>query len=417
MNSKFYRNKELLSLNTQRTHEKLFNFSNIVKFSFIVQKSLIPLDLELCKYCLQRGENNKDTRSYFDPFPPRPKNIYISTEESCRKYFWDDRKILYKRNLDISNCFEQSLRANLPESALELYGTYFNKISISKTVDRCVLHSIKMHAYQNTDSKIKFIKLLLKLRKLQDPFIEKFCSKYGLEFLRDLRHKSNDSNLVKAVLNMIDFEAWMTDNQDPEFLEDLLFHIRRSECNLNEGIEYKKDFINDCTVKKKFLDVEPFLKYKDSPHFTSESYRHLKTKMRRHLMGQAVKKAEYYLGRKRSLLLLQILWSFYNRTQPSASVALRLIWDSVPDAYISLKEFVLIFAASLSPITINMIYSFYTKAICQRSESNTPRSLQHYCKIAIRRALGSKKLWLPDAIKQIGFPPKVEAFLNLERSI
>ncbi|GBL73093.1 hypothetical protein AVEN_128246-1 [Araneus ventricosus] len=415
MISKPYRNKDVFAENPQRMHERLYNLSNIVKFSFIVQKSLSPLDLELCRFCLQRGENNKDTRSYFDPFPLSPKNTYISTEESCRKYFWEDRAIMYERNLDVSNCIEQSLRKNLPEPALESYGTYFNKLSISNTVDRCVLHNIKMHASENPDHKIKFIRMLVRLQKLQDPFIEQFWAKYVTEFLKDLRDRSNDSNLVKAVLKLIDFEAWMIDNQDPELLEDLLFHVRLSKCNLKEGIEYKRDFINECTIENKFMDVAPFLKYKDCPHFTSETYRHLKKKMRRHLMGQSMKKAEYYLGRKRSFLLLQILWFYYNQNYPSASVALHLIWESVPDAYISLREIVLIFAEFLSPVTVNKIYSFYTRAIGKSSESNNPRSLLHFCKTTIRRSLGSKKLWLPDAIKQAGFPTEIEQYLSLER--
>ncbi|GBN91249.1 hypothetical protein AVEN_212503-1 [Araneus ventricosus] len=104
----------------------------------------------------------------------------------------------------------------------------------------------------------------------------------------------------------------------------------------------------------------------------------------------------------------------HHRTE-AASEALRLIWCSVPDAYISFKEIKRAFRGVFSAEELKNMYGFYAAAVGEFYESVEPRSLQHLCSSVIRSTLRENQIWIPEGLRQTGLPKSFQSFLNLEK--
>ncbi|GBN44311.1 hypothetical protein AVEN_164389-1 [Araneus ventricosus] len=119
---------------------------------------------------------------------------------------------------------------------------------------------------------------------------------------------------------------------------------------------------------------------------------------------------------KRGSLLLHLYWSYLNRSRNFLAVSdsLRIIWNSVPEAFLCHEEIESAFKEEgFSPKEIEDIYKFYSEAVEEFPSKVQPRSLKHYCRVVIRRRLWKCGLWLPEGIRQSGLPPKLQAYLNL----
>ncbi|GBN70323.1 hypothetical protein AVEN_206111-1 [Araneus ventricosus] len=135
-------------------------------------------------------------------------------------------------------------------------------------------------------------------------------------------------------------------------------------------------------------------------------------------------KPENLMSKLRLYRMLQIIFIFdiaiclglsYPNCQVHASEALRLVWSSIPDYFLCLEEMTDAYGNVLSAKAITERYNFYKEAIRQTDICREPRSLSQYCRSVIRKILADKKLWLPDGIKQLKLPPRLESFLNLQR--
>ncbi|GBN77429.1 hypothetical protein AVEN_146996-1 [Araneus ventricosus] len=141
--------------------------------------------------------------------------------------------------------------------------------------------------------------------------------------------------------------------------------------------------------------------------------------MRPNLTEEKLHKVEKRMKRERIHQMLQIIWMHIDCRQhhcnEDASEALRLIWCSVPDAYISFKEIKRAFRGVFRAEELKNIYDFYAKAVGEFSESFEPRSLQHLCRLIIRSTLRGNQIWIPEGLQQTCLPKSIESFLNFEK--
>ncbi|GBN74835.1 hypothetical protein AVEN_137485-1 [Araneus ventricosus] len=100
---------------------------------------------------------------------------------------------------------------------------------------------------------------------------------------------------------------------------------------------------------------------------------------------------------------------------PEASEALRLVWSSIPDCFVSLQEMKDAYEHVFPAEVMSAAHSFYEETIRQTVSCREPRSLTQYCRSVVRKSLYNSKQWLPDGIKQLKLPPRFEPFLNLQR--
>ncbi|GBM87159.1 hypothetical protein AVEN_79296-1, partial [Araneus ventricosus] len=99
----------------------------------------------------------------------------------------------------------------------------------------------------------------------------------------------------------------------------------------------------------------------------------------------------------------------------ATSEALRLLWNSFPDAYISFKELKTVFGNVFTDKKLKSIYRFYARAVGEFHEYAEPRSLQHQCRSIVRRVLRENKNWIPEGISQTGLAKPLQSFVNLEK--
>ncbi|GBM62766.1 hypothetical protein AVEN_41497-1 [Araneus ventricosus] len=98
-----------------------------------------------------------------------------------------------------------------------------------------------------------------------------------------------------------------------------------------------------------------------------------------------------------------------------ASEALRLVWSSIPDSFVSLQEMNDAYGHVTSPEYLSQVHIFYEEAIRQTVSRREPRPLSQYCRTVVRERLLNCTPWLPDGIKQLKLPSRFESFLNLQR--
>ncbi|KAF8770372.1 hypothetical protein HNY73_017913 [Argiope bruennichi] len=122
-------------------------------------------------------------------------------------------------------------------------------------------------------------------------------------------------------------------------------------------------------------------------------------------------------NKKRDCLLLHLYWSYLNRYRnfAAASKCLRMIWNSLPDSFLNYVEIEVTFGnKGFEPKEIEDIYKFYSNAVGEFNSKAVPRSLRHHCRTVIRRRFWKCRQWIPEGIQQIGLPPMLQLYLNLE---
>ncbi|CAL1290769.1 unnamed protein product [Larinioides sclopetarius] len=120
---------------------------------------------------------------------------------------------------------------------------------------------------------------------------------------------------------------------------------------------------------------------------------------------------------RRLCLLLHLYWTYLKRSHhtTAACESLRLVWNAVPDSFISRIE-INAQLQLLGPEATGDIYDFYCKAVGECHEDVEPRPLKHHCRCAIRLQLWKCMQWLPEGIEQIGLPKVLQLYLKLENS-
>ncbi|KAF8770098.1 hypothetical protein HNY73_017668 [Argiope bruennichi] len=110
--------------------------------------------------------------------------------------------------------------------------------------------------------------------------------------------------------------------------------------------------------------------------------------------------------------MLEIVYVFFSRPIDGLQ-PLRLVWRSIPQAFISLDELIASFPVLVGTRYIENIHNFICDITGEESLYPKPRNLQHYCRIAVRSAL-SRNVKLFTGIDKLGVPPSMQAFLKLE---
>ncbi|GBO08928.1 hypothetical protein AVEN_193228-1 [Araneus ventricosus] len=82
--------------------------------------------------------------------------------------------------------------------------------------------------------------------------------------------------------------------------------------------------------------------------------------------------------------------------------ALAEMWRSIPDALLSQKEMAFIFS-KYPGFSIEELQSTYERMVGPYPSEPTPRSLAHYCRIAIRKVMAFN-LQLPHGISKLDLP-------------
>ncbi|CAL1262237.1 unnamed protein product [Larinioides sclopetarius] len=97
----------------------------------------------------------------------------------------------------------------------------------------------------------------------------------------------------------------------------------------------------------------------------------------------------------------------------NGSKALAAIWRSIPDALFSQEEIAHVYKELNMSLFANEIQNFYKEMVGDCPLRPTPRSLKHYCRIVVRKAL-SLNQELPHGIRKLDLPQPLPLFLNLE---
>ncbi|GBN88860.1 hypothetical protein AVEN_223342-1 [Araneus ventricosus] len=95
-----------------------------------------------------------------------------------------------------------------------------------------------------------------------------------------------------------------------------------------------------------------------------------------------------------------------------AHKALAEMWRSIPDALLSQTEMEFIIS-NYPGFSIEELQSTYERIVGPYPSEPAPRSLTHYCRIAIRKVMAFN-LQLPHGISKLDLPATLLSFLRLE---
>ncbi|CAL1293399.1 unnamed protein product, partial [Larinioides sclopetarius] len=172
-----------------------------------------------------------------------------------------------------------------------------------------------------------------------------------------------------------------------------------------------------------------FLKYEDTVYYTENAYEQYKTRLfpiiREENGLEEISKPENQISKSRLYRILQIIFIFLHHKYyhyyrelfdlPDTLEALRLVWRSIRDSFVSLQEMNDAYGHFFPTEILSEAHSFYEETIHQTVSCRKPQSLTQYCKCVIRKSLYNSKQWLPNGIKHLNLPPRFKSFLNLER--
>ncbi|GBN75416.1 hypothetical protein AVEN_27104-1 [Araneus ventricosus] len=395
--------------------------TDVVRFSFIVRNSISYLDLGLCQYSMLLNYLGTSC----DCCALKLSKSFINTEEKCRKFFTQSRSLLYTLHLDLPKGRECSLK-DVPN-----YFTFYHNPCIphiAKIIPTCgfeisILSDFVEDAINSNQKKLKILSWILKMSFSNLPLLYVLKIRTVDKFIDCFYPEITDSAIFKDFIMYFDFTEWISTYEKPEILEYLLYysrHYRRED--LKQDVFPIDEIIDPCIFNRYFLNIGPILKYINVPRFSEDDYHlyFLKISSKRpNLTEERLRKAEKRMKRGRIHQMLQIIWMHIDCRQhhctEDASEALRLIWCSVPDAYISFKEIKRAFRGILRVEELKNIYDFYAEGVGEFSESVQPSSLQHLRRSIIRSTLRENQIWIPEGLRQTCLPKAIMSFLNLEK--
>ncbi|XP_055953060.1 uncharacterized protein LOC129988814 [Argiope bruennichi] len=391
--------------------------ADIVQYSYIVQDSICYLDLEISKFSTfpnYSTNNSTDTVS----------RGVISTEEKCRKTLEKSRYLLYNLHLDLAKGKEWNLKECLQNENLWFNSSFplMSRICIAEEFYDNLLYRLIEYAVKYTNHKIRVLKWFLKHFATKTLFE---VPAYIINYFVECMHPGfNDSEFANDCFRKLNFRNWMLFFERPDGVGNLLYQIHLLG-RKREHIRWSYFFIERCLVHPSLLYVNDVLKFSDALSFRSNIHNYLLRRVLRNFRSWSrqqfsrnlrEKRRMSWRTRQRTSLLLQLFWIHQNifETNTAASEALRLVWNSVPDAHLSSEEINDIFKNILNSNEIVNLYKFYSEAVCEFHAVVEPRSLKHYCRISIRKSLCRNKQWIPEGVQRIGLPVKLQSFLKLE---
>ncbi|GBM33597.1 hypothetical protein AVEN_181841-1 [Araneus ventricosus] len=405
---------------------------NIVKYSFVVHKSVTSLDLSVCEYSVFKGKRQGHPLRIDKTYPPLIdwSNNFISTEEDCRKSLTEERQLLYAHHLDSSARLESSLRNVQSCQKRNFYSPsmFLSQVDTDYDLYEDNLSDMILETLKTTDQKVDCVRKVTKIMKKLDYLKDNFAIVFLC--LEILYEHCTDSNIVKDFLTAFNFKAWIVNIDRPKLLQFLLYHANQARYNV-WGNDVPHKLINRCVSNHLFGNSTILLKYYDAPVFSESMYKdviHHIGKRRPSLSDDVLKHPvkEGWLSKERNFLMLQILDIFFHGPSPSSKLALSRIWKSIPKAFISQNELSRAYNKVLSPTDIEEIYAFYSNTVeeeeihkfCKNvteedTQSCKPRSLKQFCRTTIRKTLNDSKK-LPQGIHQLCLPRQLQSFLRLE---
>ncbi|KAF8778346.1 hypothetical protein HNY73_015077 [Argiope bruennichi] len=398
--------------------------TDIAQCSFIVQHSISHLDLALSKsdIFLSRSWNGSEYAGFCY------LKDFINTEEGCRKCLTPRRKLLYTLHLDLPREREIHLRNRLVDPknvSWDFRIPHIGKISISNNWYINKLCHFLEHAWNNVQNKVKLLSWFLNFNGLSHELRFK-STKTVTYFIDCLDPGIKDLEFIKKGFTKLDFTRWLLlSPEKPGRVKKLLYtvnRIGRKSCSL-----WINHFLRICLLHESFMYVKEILQFINYPVFNNQFCHFLLAIFG---MSESVqKKLEEILNSKsirRRSLLIHLYWNYRMQALQApghlntafnfsaARESLRLVWNSVPDNFISFEEMQAVFKDVVGPESVVDLYNFYSNVVQEFHSVDEPRSLEHYCRITIRRTLWENERWLPEGIRKIGLPRKLESFLNLD---
>ncbi|CAL1294439.1 unnamed protein product [Larinioides sclopetarius] len=243
---------------------------DIAQYSFIVQNSLTPLNLELCQsYNVSDGQQNNNYPSFSF------SKEFISTEEKCRKVLTKSRSVLYSLHLDLPRNRERSLKVN--SEHMELSRDWkiptVAKIHIRDDFYDEIMYSLMHEACKGKNNNLKVLKWFIKFGPLERSlFYQLPCSIINY-FLDSMHPELNDCEYVIECLRKIDVIKWLINggSSKPGRFTNLLYQIHRNgrnvkcSCCIDEVIDF-------CISLSSVQITEAVLKLKSAPSFCEKLF-------------------------------------------------------------------------------------------------------------------------------------------------
>lgn len=362
---------------------------DVVFCSFIVQRSLTPLDLNACENILMR-------RSVF-------------TEEGYRRICQPSRYwIMYTLHLDFPRDMETSLRTGAPHEEVGHRASHLGITSVSewlyiRDLAPFIVNNIELA--RNKTEKLRQYLDVMKLLKLDK---HRFTSNFIFDsIIHFLYPDCLDSNLLVEFAEKFSFYSWLFYQENPDIVGYVLEHARRIRYNIWASLEGRLDPINACIRFHTTGNIGTLLEY--GTILRTECNVYLET-----LVSLGARRTDTKsITERRFFLLLQLFYVFtYN---PTSRVELQYIWRSIPDPYLSGKEIYFTFGAVVPLQYFYALLEYYSSIIVKKVyvENAVPRSLLHLSRIVIRNQLRNN-FQLPHGISHLGVGNILEKYLKLE---
>ncbi|GBL72568.1 hypothetical protein AVEN_61500-1 [Araneus ventricosus] len=235
--------------------------TDILRFSFIAQNSVSPLDLaqqEELNFYNHYFSFGFRTSSILDETINYPKYV-INTEEKCRKILSRTRDFLYRLHLSLKDGPEPE---NMRRSG---FRRHIGKITVHPNFHFTVLANFVKEAVQLSDIKLKMIKWLVTLDTVTEGI--RLNNQHVYHFAKYMYSEVTDSAFVKAFLKKLDLYSWIINYDRPEMLEFFLYHLRRNGGTFKDNTQ-RCELIEICLRNLHFMNIASILKYQDSSSST-----------------------------------------------------------------------------------------------------------------------------------------------------
>ncbi|CAL1294443.1 unnamed protein product [Larinioides sclopetarius] len=395
---------------------KLWTAADVVQHSFLVQDSISSLNLELCQSYDIR--TSLKVVGYYPSFSVCKG--FIDTEEKCRKIHTSSRNVFYSLHLDLPKGREESLKTHFQLDKLSYDDRipHLAKVFIGDEFYADILCRLVDYACKYTNLNVKVLKWFIKFGALKKSIFRELPFYVIYHFLDSMQPGLSDLVFVEECLKKLRFQIWVDFSEKHVRVANLFYQVRLGGERFERRIR-NSGIIHCCLLHPTFLYVADVLKYLDSPRFCDRfrvllEKRILEKNSQLPVPNSVIRSSA---RRRRRTLLLHLYWTHMNRTDnryAAASESLRLIWNSLPDPFITLEEITAQFR-TFSHRRIAKIYNFYSLAIGEFRTAADIRSLKHLCRSTIRRRLWQNGHWLPDGIEKLGLNSEYKSYLNLEK--
>ncbi|GBM62783.1 hypothetical protein AVEN_41509-1 [Araneus ventricosus] len=203
-------------------------------------------------------------------------NSFINTEEKCRKFFTQNRSLLYTLHLDLPKGRECSLK-DVPNSITFDFNPcipHIAKIIPTCGFDLSILSDFVEDAISINKEKLKILAWILKMSFSNLPLLYVLDIRAVDKFIDYFYPEITYSAIFKDFIMYFDFTEWISAYEKPEILEYLLYYSRHyGRKDLTEDVFPIDEIIDPCTFNRYFLNIGPILNYINVPRFSEDDYR------------------------------------------------------------------------------------------------------------------------------------------------